>query len=500
MSKANAQGEQSVAAGEATPPVSLLDHIVEVSKVAYTDSEKSRAKDVIGELIDEVTTGTVTVSDNLRFAIDDRLSQLDKLISDQLSEVMHSPEFQKIESSWTGLHYLCKNTTTNASLKIQVLNASRDELVKDFNFAGDPRLSALYGKIYTNAIDTPGASPFGALIGDFEFGRSHEDMYLLDNMARIASSAHAPFITAASPKLLGKDSFVQLGEIEPLELASVFEKETYAKWRSFRDSEDSRYVGLTLPRFLGRLPFHPSDGQTTKGFNFEENVDGRDHSRYLWVNSAYAMGARITNAFHKYGWCAAIRGLEGGGAVEDLPSHTFSTDDGDVAQKCPTEVTIDGAREYALSELGFMPLSHYKGKDYAVFYGAQSAQKPRLYDTDAATANARLSAQLQYMFTACRISHYLKVMVRDKVGGFASKDQMQDYLNRWISNYVVDQDDASQETKARYPLRDASVEVAEVPGKPGVYQAVADLRPHFQLEALTVALRLVAELPKSRNS
>lgn len=493
----NAAIAEQQAPTAAPAETSLLDQIVTQSKVARSDNERARAKDLIGELVREVMQGTVVLSNNLSVTLDARIAEIDKLLSDQLSEVMHHPEFQKLESSWTGLHYLCKHTSTGVAMKIQVFNATKKELVKDFRSAVEFDQSALFKKVYEEEFGTFGGAPFGALIGDFEFNRSAEDMYFVEQMAHIAAAAHAPFISAASPELFGLDSFADLGR--PRDMAKVFDTVEYAKWQYFRECEDSRYVGLTLPRFLGRLPFDPKEGNVVEGFNFIENVDGTDHSKYLWVNAAYAMGARLTAAFEDFGWCAAIRGVEGGGLVEDLPTHTFKTDDGEVALKCPTEVAITDRREKELSDLGFIPLVHCKGKDYAAFFGAQSAQKPKKYDLDTANANAVLSAQLQYIFSVCRIAHYLKAMMRDKIGSFASSKNVEDFLNRWIRQYVVEDDNATQETKATYPLRQANIEVSEVPGKPGSYRAVAFIRPHFQLDELSVSLRLVAELPSSQK-
>lgn len=489
--------EQQQAPTAAPSETSLLDQIVTQSKVARSDNERARAKDLIGELVREVMQGTVVLSNNLSVTLDARIAEIDQLLSDQLSEVMHHPEFQKLESSWTGLHYLCKHTSTGVGMKIQVFNATKKELVKDFRSAVEFDQSALFKKVYEEEFGTFGGAPFGTLIGDFEFTRNAEDMYFVEQMAHVAAAAHAPFISAASPELFGLDSFAELGR--PRDMAKVFDTVEYAKWQYFRECEDSRYVGLTVPRFLGRLPFDPKEGNVVEGFNFIENVDGTDHSKYLWVNAAYAMGARLTSAFENFGWCAAIRGVEGGGLVEDLPTHTFKTDDGEVALKCPTEVAITDRREKELSDLGFMPLVHCKGKDYAAFFGAQSAQKPKKYDLDTANANAVLSAQLQYIFSVCRIAHYLKAMMRDKIGSFASANNVEQFLNRWIRQYVVADDNATQETKATYPLREASIEVSEVPGKPGAYRAVAFIRPHFQLDELSVSLRLVAELPSSQK-
>lgn len=481
-------------AATATAERGLLDEIVSQSKVARTTTEHTRAKDIIGELVKEVLKGTVVVSDNLSATLDARVAELDQLISAQLSEVMHAAEFQKLESSWRGLHYLCKHTSTGERLKIKVLNATKKELVRDFKTAIDFDQSALFKKVYEEEFGTFGGAPFGTLIGDFDIGRQAEDMYFAEQMSHVAAAAHAPFISAASPELFGLDTYTDMGK--PRDLAKVFDTVEYAKWKSFREAEDSRYVGLTLPRFLGRLPYNPKDGTTTEGFNFVEEVDGSNHDKYLWVNTAYAFGARLTAAFEAYGWCAAIRGVEGGGLVEDLPTHTFRTDDGEVALKCPTEIAITDRREKELSDLGFIPLVHCKNADYAAFFGAQSAQKPKKYDSDAANANASLSAQLQYMFAVCRIAHYMKAMMRDKIGSFASASSVENFLNRWISQYVTTDDQASQDVKAQYPLREASVEVSEVPGRPGVYRAISFVRPHFQLDELTVSLRLVAELPQ----
>ncbi len=476
----------------------LLDDIVERSKVAKSAIEHARAKDIIGELVQQVLDGTVTVSHSVSATLDERVAQLDRLISEQLSAIMHAPAFQKLEQSWTGLHYLVRNTATGPGLKIRMLNATQRELVRDFRSALEFDQSTMFKKVYEEEFGTFGGAPFGALLGDFEISRQPEDMYFIEQMSQVAASAHAPFITAAAPELFGLEGFGDLGK--PRDLSKVFDTVEYAKWKAFRESDEARYVGLTLPRFLGRLPFHPVDGTTVDGFNFVESVDGSDHEKYLWCNAAYAFGVRLTRAFEQHGWCAAIRGVEGGGLVEDLPTHTFKTDEGEVALKCPTEVAITDRREKELSDLGFISLVHCKNTGYAAFFGAQSAQKARRYSSDAANANAALSSQLQYIFAVSRIAHYMKAMMRDKIGSFASASHVEDFLNRWLMNYVLLDDNASQEQKAQFPLREAAVKVTEVPGRPGVYRAVSFLRPHFQLDELTVSLRLVAELPKTTNS
>lgn len=481
-----------------TGEVNLLDQIVENSRVAKSGAEHARAKDIISELVHQVLDGTVVVSDNLSATLDARVAELDELISKQLSEVMHTAEFQKLESSWRGLHYLVHETTTGTMLKIKIMNASKKELVRDFKTAIEFDQSAMFKKVYEEEFGTFGGAPFGTLIGDFEITRQPEDMYFIEQMSHIAAASHAPFISAASPELLGLETFADL--TRPRDLAKVFDTVEYIKWKSFRDSEDSRYVGLTMPRFLGRLPYHPVNGTTVEGFNFVEEVDGTDHSKYLWCNSAWSFAARLTEAFDNFGWCAAIRGVEGGGIVEGLPTHTFKTDDGEIALKCPTEIAITDRREKELSDLGLIPLVHCKNTDYAAFFGAQSVQKAKKYNTDSANANSVLSAQLQYIFSVSRVAHYLKAMMRDKIGSFASAQNVESFLNRWISQYVLLDDNASQEQKAQFPLREASIQVSEVPGKPGVYRSVAFLRPHFQLDELSISLRLVADLPKSVNS
>ena len=477
---------------------SLLDRIIDESRIARSSAEHERARDLIGELVEQVLEGELVPSENLSASLDARVAELDALISAQLSEILHAPEFQRLESAWSGLHYLCRQTSTGENLKIRLLNAGKRELLKDFRRAIDFDQSALFKKVYEEEFGTFGGSPFGALIGEFTLTRQPEDMYFVEQMSHIAAAAHAPFITAASPELLGLESFAELGR--PRDLNKVFDTVEYAKWKSFRESEDARYVGIALPRFLGRLPYNPVDGIVVEGFNFVEEVDGSDHDKYLWCNAAFALGARLTSAFEQYGWCAAIRGVEGGGLVEDLPTHTFRTDDGELALKCPTEVSVTDRREKELNDLGFIALVHCKNTDYAAFFGAQSAQKPRRYDSDAANANSALSSQLQYIFAVCRIAHYMKAMMRDKVGSFASASNVESYLQRWVDQYVTADDSASQETKAQFPLREASVGVAEIAGRPGVYRAVSFIRPHFQLDELSVSLRLVAELPQGTKA
>ena len=472
----------------------LLDQIVDEGRMARDPAARERGKNLVKEFVNQVLEGAITVSRDTEAMINARIAQIDHLLSIQLNEVLHHPSFQKLEGTWRGLRYMMDQSETSVMLKIKVINCSKRELLRDLQRAAEFDQSAAFKKIYEEEFGIFGGDPFGALVGDFEFGKHPEDLELLEKMSQVAAGAHAPFLTAAGADLLNMDSFTNLDQ--PRDLAKIFDTTEYAKWKSFRQSEDSRYVGLCVPHVLLRLPYG-KDTKVVDGFNYEEGVDGSDHSKYLWGNAAWALGARLTNSFALYGWCAAIRGVEGGGLVEGLPAHTFKTDDGDIALKCPTEIAITDRREKELADLGLIPLVHCKGTDYAAFFSAQSAQKPKMYDTDSANANARLSAQLPYLLAVARFAHYLKTIMRDKIGSFMSRSDCERFLNRWMMQYVTEDDNASPLTKSQYPLREARVEVAEVPGKPGVYRAIAFLRPHFQLDELTVSLRLVAELPKS---
>jgi len=483
---------QAAAATTETTEGSLLDQIVEQGRFGSDESERQRGKELIGEFVNQVLDGAMTVSKDAEMMINARIAQIDHLLSLQLSEVMHHPSFQKLEGSWRGLKHLVDQSETGELLKIRVMNATKRELLRDLEKAPEFDQSQMFKKVYEEEYGVFGGAPFGTLIGDYEFGKHPQDIELLSRISNVAAAAHAPFFAAANESMFNLPSFTQLDA--PRDMAKIFDTTEYAKWKSFRQSEDSRYVGLCLPRTLGRMPYGP-DTKPVDEFNYKETVDGTDHSKYLWMNAAYSMGTRMTNSFAKHGMCVSIRGVEGGGLVEGLPVHNFYTDDGDIAMKCPTETPITDRREKELADLGFIPLVHCKGTDYAAFFSAQSAQKPKLYDSDSANANARLSTQLPYIMAVSRFAHYLKAMMRDKIGSFMSRDEASAFLNRWISNYVTPDDTASPATKAKRPLREARVDVVEVPGKPGAYRAVAFLRPHFQLDELTVSLRLVADLP-----
>jgi type VI secretion system protein ImpC len=472
--------------------LSLLEQIVDQGRFGKDTASRDRGRDMVKQFVAEVLEGTITVARDTEAMINARIAQIDALISAQLNEVMHHPDLQKLEGTWRGLKYMLNQSETNDMMKIKIFNVSKKELLKDLQKAPEFDQSALFKKVYEEEYGVFGGAPFGALLGDYEFGKSGQDLELLEKISNVAAAAHAPFLTAASHEMFNLESFAQIDA--PRDLSKIFDSTEYAKWKAFRQTEDSRYVALTCPRILMREPYG-SATVPVESFNYEEAVDGKNHDHYLWGNAAWALGARVTQAFSLYGWCAMIRGVESGGLVEGLPVHNFRTDSGDIAMKCPTEAQITDRREKELADQGFAPLVHQKGTPNACFFSVQSAQKPKLYSTDAATANARISAQIPYIFAVSRFAHYLKVMMRDKIGGYMSQKDCQSFLNNWISNYVVSNDDASVEVKAKRPLREARVDVAEIPGKPGAYRAVAFLRPHFQLDELSVSMRLVADLP-----
>jgi type VI secretion system protein ImpC len=481
------------AAEAQTTEVSLLDQIVAQGRFGKDAVAQERGKDMVKEFVSQVLEGKMTLSRDSEATIGLRIAEIDKLISLQLNEVLHHPAFQKLEATWTGIRHLVLKSETSDQLKIKLLNVSKKDLLRDLQRALEFDQSALFKKVYEEEFGVFGGAPFAALLGDYEFGRSGEDIELLEKIAQVASAAHAPFLSAAQPEMMNLTEYSQISGIR--DMSKVFDSTEYARWKGFRASEDSRYVALTLPHVLLREPYGKETRQIDE-FAFEEGVDGRDHSKYLWGNAAYSLAGRLTNSFARYGWCAAIRGVEGGGLVESLATHNFRTDEGDVALKCPTEVSITDRREKELADQGFVPLTHCKGTDYAAFFSVQTCNKPKVYDKPEANANARLSEQLPYMLAMSRFAHYLKAMMRDKIGSTMSRSQAETFLSQWIANYVIEDDNASPAAKSERPLREARIEVQEVPGKPGVLRAVAFLRPHFQLDELTVSLRLVADLPQ----
>lgn len=488
--------QAEAAAAEVQQKESLIAKAIEATK----RTERSRAEELLQSMVGEALKGTITWDKTVTRSIRQGIAAIDAVVSRQLAAIMHTPEFQRLEGTWRGLNYLVMNTETSDKLKLRVLNCNKATLLKDVENAVEFDQSELFKKVYSAEFDMPGGEPFGALIGDFEFTNHPNDMSLLGKVSQVAAAGFTPFLSAASPELFGFDNWTELAK--PRDLEKIFSTAEYIKWRSFRDSEDSRFVALTMPRTLARLPY----GAQTKPieeFAFEEVPLGPkgesiavEHGQYCWMNTAYVLGQRLTHAFAVYGWCTAVRGHDAGGKVEGLPAHIFKTDDGDTDLKCPTEVAITERRENELSKLGFLALSHYKNTDYSVFFGAQTCQRPKEYSKPAATENAAISARLPYIMATGRIAHYLKVMARDKIGSFKEAEDIQAWLQDWITDYVSADPNPSEDVRARYPLREARIEVKPIPGKPGSYNAVAWLRPWLQMEELNASLRMVANLPK----
>jgi len=475
---------------------SLLDLAIAATK----QTEPERAQILLKTFTEEALAGTVTWDKNFTHTIQKAVTAIDEAVSKQLATIMHTSLLQKLEGSWRGLQYLVKNSLTSTMLKIKVMNLPKKELFKDLDKAIEFDQSELFKKIYEAEYGTPGGEPYGVLLGDYEFSNHPEDIELLTNISNVAAGAFCPFISSASSGLMGLEQWSELSK--PRDLEKIFDTVEHAKWRGFRETEDSRFVVLTMPRVLSRLPY----GKSTKPieeFGFEEvALDEKgmakpvDNNDYCWMNAAYVLGTRLTDAFAQHGWCTAIRGAEGGGKVEHLPTHIFTSDDGDPDMKCPTEIGITDRREAELSKLGFLPLCHYKNTDYAVFFGAQSTQKPKKYDKPEATANAAISARLPYVMSSSRFAHYLKVIARDKIGSFMEVNDAEVWLNRWIATYINANPESGPDMKAKYPLADATIQVREVPGQPGSYHAIAWLRPWLQLEELTTSLRMVAKIPQ----
>ena len=460
-----------------------------------TDEARGAIETAVQTLAQQALAHSSTISTDAYRTIEGLIAAIDKKLSDQMNMILHHEEFQKLEGSWRGLKYLVDNSDPDEMLKIRVLNITKNDLRKTMRrYKGTGwDQSPIFKKLYEEEYGQFGGEPYGCLVGDYHFDHTAPDVELLGEMARVAAAAHAPFIAGASPNIMQMNSWQELSN--PRDLTKIFGNTEYAAWRGLRESDDSKYVGLTMPRYLSRMPY----GATTnpvEEFAFEEDTEGGSHSKYTWSNSAYAMAANINRSFKEYGWCTSIRGVESGGVVTDLPAHTFPTDDGGIDLKCPTEIAISDRREAELAKNGFMPLVHRKNTDLAAFIGAQSLNKPSEYYDPDATANANLAARLPYMFACCRFAHYLKCIVRDKIGSFREREDMQRWLNDWIMNYVDgNPQTSSQETKARKPLAAAEVTVEEVEGNPGYYTSKMFLRPHYQLEGLTVSLRLVSKLP-----
>ena len=474
---------------------SLLGQIFEDGRLVRDQHQVAGARNMLEGFLEEATKAGVRVDGSAKRAIADRIAAIDKLISAQVNEVLHHSRFQQLEGSWRNLHKLVTENDLTSSLRVRVFNVKRRELERDFARSPGFDQSHFFNSVYEEEFGTLGGSPFTFLIGDMEFGRAPPDVQFLKNISSVAAMAHAPFIASASPRLLDLDSFTELDR--PIDLGKIFDASEMAAWNSLRNNPDSRYLVLTAPRSLVRLPWGP-DTMQVEDLDFDEDVAGDDHEKYLWGPSSWAMGSLIMGSFSEYGWPSAIRGTESGGKVSDMPLHQYRSLSGSMITKCPTETAITDRREKELSDQGIIGMCHARNTDYAVVFSGATVNRPKKYIDEDSNANARLSASLPYVLACARFAHYLKAMMRDKVGGFTSKKDIERYLNTWISTYVTSDDNASHATKARFPLRDARVEVLEVAGKPGVYTAVAHLRPHFQLEELSASLRLVAELPSGK--
>ena len=492
---------QSEAGGAATAfGSSEFEALLQKEFRPKSDQAKTAVESAVKTLAEQALANTALISDDALRSIESIVAEIDKKLTEQVNLILHHEEFQQMESAWRGLHYLVNNTETDEMLKIRVMNISKKDMHKTLRkFKGTAwDQSPIFKKVYEEEFGQFGGEPYGTLVADYHFDHSPPDVELLGEMSKIAAAAHAPLITGAKPSLFQMDSWGELAN--PRDLTKIFQTPEYASWRSLRESEDAKYVGLAMPRFLGRLPYGAKT-DPVEAFAFEEDTEGADSSKYGWVNAAYGMAVNINRSFKNYGWCSRIRGVESGGALETLPSHTFPTDDGGVDQKCPTEIAISDRREAELAKNGMMPLIHRKNSDLAAFIGAQSLHKPAEYDDPDASANANLAARLPYLFATCRFAHYLKCMVRDKLGSFKSRNDMEGWLQGWIEQYVdLNADISSEAEKARRPLAAAEVLVEEVEGNPGYYSSKFFLRPHYQLEGLSVSLRLVSKLPSEKGA
>jgi type VI secretion system protein ImpC len=494
------QNQQSSLAAVQVEELGDLASLLKREFKPRTDGAEQAVESAVRTLAEQALADTKLLNNDVVQSIEALISAIDARLGKQLDKILHHPDFQQLEGAWRGLHYMVSNTETDETLKIKVMNVTKKELGKTFSkFKGTAwDQSPLFKQLYESEFGQLGGLPYGCLVGDYQFDHSAPDVEILKGMAQIAAASHAPFLTAPQPSLFQMETWQELSN--PRDLTKIFQTPEYAAWRGFRSSDDSRYVGMAMPRFLARLPYG-AKSNPSEGLAYEETSVGGNHEQYTWANSAYAMATNITRSFKLYGWCTSIRGVESGGAVANLPTHTFSTDDGGVDMKCPTEIAIGDRREAELAKIGLMPLIHRKNTDFAAFIGAQSVHQPAEFDDPAATANANLGANLAYIFATSRFAHYLKVMVRDKVGrsDWNTAAAVQRNLQNWILNYVDgDPEGSSEMVKATHPLAAAEVVVTENKQRPGYYSSQFFLRPHYQLEGLSISLRLVSELPSQR--
>jgi type VI secretion system protein ImpC len=489
------QQQKPAAAETAFQDADEFSSLLKQSFKPRSERAASEVDNAISTLVQQALADTSVIKDDVLDTIEDMIARLDEKLSSQMNAIIHAPEFQAIESAWRGLSYLVNNSETDATLKLRIMNVSKNDLYRDLRNYPDAKWdqSPLFKKLYEAEFGQLGGEPFGCLIGDYHFDQSATDVRLLRDLGKVAAAAHCPFISGAAPMLLGMDSWTELSN--PRDLSKIFETPDYAGWKSLRDSENSRYVGLCMPRVLSREPYG-AKSVPVEEFEFEEETDGHKGEKYAWMNAAYAMAANINRAYKEYGWTVRIRGVQSGGEVINLPTHTFPTDDGDIDLKCPTEIAISDRREAELSKSGLLPLIHRKNTDKAAFIGAQSLYRPKKYDNVDATASDNISSRIPYMFAVSRFAHYLKCMVRDQIGETKERDELQKWLQKWITQYVDgDPKNSTTMTKARKPLADAKVEVFADEENPGYYGAKFYLRPHFQLEGMDIGLSLVSRLP-----
>lgn len=470
---------------------SLLDAVLSATS---NSQQRARTAQLVEGFREQAKLVAPPAARSIRQTLKFWIAQLDQKLTAQVNVILHEPEFQAIEGTWRGLEYLVRQTEMGDNVKIRALNITKKDLFRDLEKAVEFDMSQLFKKVYTEEYGQLGGEPYGILIGDFEFSRHPEDIALLKMISNVAAAAHSPFVSAANAQMFNLSEFAEMAF--PINLDRIFASEDYIPWKSFRSSDDSRYVALTLPRVLARLPYREG-GNRCKGFHFEEDIDGRSHEKYCWMNAAWAYAGRVAAAFSRYGWMARVRGIEGGGRVDDLPVSAFSTDSGELAVKGPVEIDLSDKREFELSKCGFLPLVHARNTSFAVFAGAQTCQDPVSYHDANATANAELSTKLNYILCVSRFAHFLKVMARYKIGQGIEVDECERELNDWLQKYVNPSPEMQgEEGQSQQPLREAKVEVRAIKSRPGFYQTIMYLRPHYQLEAVDASVRLIATVPK----
>jgi type VI secretion system protein ImpC len=464
------------------------------TEVLADSNANERISAALSVFIDGVAASSQSIDRIDKAMLDHHIGEIDRKLSLQLDEILHHPSFQKMEAAWRSLKFLVDRIDFKKNAKLDILDVSKDDLAEDFEDAPETIQSGLYKHVYVSEYDTPGGEPYGSLVSNFEFDSGPADVTLLQNVSKVSAACHCPFLGSASPKFFGKETMHDLTKIE--DLHNYMERSEFLKWNSFRQTEDARYVGLILPRFMLRLPYGP-DTQPVKEFNYTENVKGTDHDKYLWGNSTFAFAANMVRSYVENGWCVQIRGPEAGGKVEDLPVHMYDVGKG-MQMKIPTEILIPETREFEFAQEGFIPLSFYKNRNYACFFSANSTQKPAEYDNPVITANMRINSRLPYIFLVSRIAHYLKVIQRENIGSTKNKVLLQNELNAWIKNLVTEMNDPGPDLISTHPLKAAEVAVSEIEDNPGFFRVSLSVMPHFQIEGIDINLSLVSQMPKGK--